>query len=247
MKTFVFENETLAAEAVCDAVKKTLAEKPDALFCFAAGHSSLAAFAALAACEKKNEIDFSSAWFVGMDEWRNVAANEKGACAYFLRENFLSKTTIPENHIRLFDGLAKSPEAECLAVTNFIRERGGIDYLLLGVGMNGHLALNEPGSDLSLGARLVRLSDTTRQVAPKYFPKEMPPIEEGLTLGIKDLLAAKRIQVVLTGTHKNPVVKRLLANEPPQDFPASVLLKTNAELLLDAAAERRAQSEKRRV
>jgi glucosamine-6-phosphate deaminase len=104
--------------------------------------------------------------------------------------------------------------------------------------MNGHLALNEPGDGFNRGVHVVTLSETTRQVAPKYFPAGMPPIHGGLTLGIADLCAARRIQLAVFGKHKrNPAARLLASTAPAEDFPASALLNAeNVELLLDAAA-----------
>jgi 6-phosphogluconolactonase/glucosamine-6-phosphate isomerase/deaminase len=115
---------------------------------------------------------------------------------------------------------------------------GGIDYLLLGMGMNGHLALNEPGSGFAEGARAVPLSRTTLEVAPKYFPAGMPPITRGITLGIAGILAARRIQLLVSGARKREIVRCLrAATGPDPALPASALPDADqAELLPDRAA-----------
>ncbi|MDR2499887.1 MAG: 6-phosphogluconolactonase, partial [Treponema sp.] len=127
------------------------------------------------------------------------------------------------DRIRLFDGRAGDLEAECQSVERFIARRGGIDFMLLGVGMNGHLALNEPGCDPHAGARVTEIAETTRQVGQKYFSGPQT-LTCGLTLGIKNISAAGAIVVSVIGAHKAPVVKRL-RESPAGDaaFPASLL------------------------
>ena len=140
-------------------------------------------------------------------------------------------------NIRLFNALARDLDAECAAVERQIGDWGGIDYLLLGMGMNGHLALNEPGDSFERTAHVAELSETTKTVAPKYFSADMPPLRQGITLGVADFLRARRVQLTVFGAAKAPVVARLLELGPTTDLPATALhTLPEAELLLDAAA-----------
>lgn len=105
------------------------------------------------------------------------------------------------------------------------------------MGMNGHLALNEPGDSFEHTAHVAELSETTKTVAPKYFAADMPPLRQGITLGVTDFLRARRVQLTVFGAAKAPVVARLLELDPTTDLPATALhLLPEAELLLDAAA-----------
>jgi 6-phosphogluconolactonase/glucosamine-6-phosphate isomerase/deaminase len=155
-----------------------------------------------------------------------------------MRGNFFSRITAREDQLCLFDPLTKNPAEECRRVEQQIALWGGIDYLLLGMGMNGHLALNEPGAGFTEGARAVPLAQKTLEVAPKYFPAGMPPITRGITLGIANLKAARHIQLLVSGAHKREIVRRLHASAGPDPaLPATALLDAaEAELLLDKAA-----------
>jgi 6-phosphogluconolactonase/glucosamine-6-phosphate isomerase/deaminase len=106
------------------------------------------------------------------------------------------------------------------------------------MGMNGHLALNEPGDSFTAGAHAVTLSQKTLEVAPKYFPAGMPPITRGITLGVANLIAARRVQLLVTGVQKRDIVRRLRGSTGPDPaLPATALLDAEqAELLLDRAA-----------
>lgn len=233
MKKLVFETAELAADHAAETVAALLAQKPNAVLCLAAGHTSLPVFEAFF----RHGLDFSRARFVGLDEWVGVAPGVEGSCASFLEKNFFSRTNVRRENIRLFNALARDLAAECAAMERQLEAWGGIDYLLLGMGMNGHLALNEPGDAFERTAHVAELSDTTKTVAPKYFPADMPPLRQGITLGVADFLRARRVQLAVFGAAKAPVAARLIKLAPTTDLPATALhLLPDAELLLDAAA-----------
>lgn len=233
MKKLVFDTAELAAGHAADTVAALLAQKPDAVLCLAAGHTSLPVFEAFL----RRGLDFSRARFVGLDEWVGVGPEVEGSSASFLERNFFSKANVRRENIRLFNALAQDLTAECAAVERQIADWGGIDYLLLGMGMNGHLALNEPGDSFEHTAHVAELSETTKTVAPKYFAADMPPLRQGITLGVADFLRARRVQLTVFGAAKAPMVARLLELGPTTDLPATALhLLPEAELLLDAAA-----------
>jgi 6-phosphogluconolactonase/glucosamine-6-phosphate isomerase/deaminase len=234
MKTIIFDTPEGAAAHAADTLSSILKAKPEALLCLAAGHSSLPFFDA--AIERG--LDFSKARFVELDEWLDIPPDTPGSCTSFMRDNFFSRANIREEQICLFDPLTENPLEECRRVEKQIALWGGIDYLLLGMGMNGHLALNEPGSAFTEGVRVVPLSQKTLEVAPKYFPAGMPPITRGITLGIANILAAAHIQLLVSGAHKNEIVRLLrAAQDPGPELPAAALLDSaQAELLLDRAA-----------
>jgi 6-phosphogluconolactonase/glucosamine-6-phosphate isomerase/deaminase len=234
MKTIIFESPEAAAAHAADTLASILRAKPGALLCLAAGHSSLPFFDAAIA----GGLDFSQAHFVELDEWLDIPPDTPGSCTSFMRNNLFSRIHIREEQLCLFDPLTDNPEEECRRVEKQIALWGGIDYLLLGMGMNGHLALNEPGTAFTEGARTVPLSQKTLEVAPKYFPAGMPPITRGITLGIANILAAGRIQLLVSGIHKREIVRRLRAAQGPDpELPATALLDAvQAELLPDRAA-----------
>ena len=232
-----FSTPEAAAAWIAARVCTVLRRRPDALLCLAAGHTSLPVFAALAAAQARGEADFARARFVGMDEWLGIDPQNYGSCRSFLQRGLLDPLAIAPQQVCLFDSLCADPAAECARVDAFIERCGGIDWLLLGMGMNGHLALNEPGSAPDARARAVPLSATTLQVAPKYFDGGMPPLTQGITLGPAELLAAREICLAVFGAHKRAAVRRLLSGPMGPDFPASLVRRCpQAVLALDDAA-----------
>ncbi len=237
MKTNVFKTQELAAKHIAATIKEIVQNKPTALLCLAAGHTSLPVFDELISMNQSGEIDFSQVSIVGLDEWLNISKEAYGSCAYFLNDNIFSKINVSPENIRLFDGMCADPAKECESVELFIKGLGGIDYLLLGMGMNGHLALNEPGCSFETGAHVTDLAPKTKEVAVKYFEGDMPPIEQGITLGIQNMLDASVVQLSVFGAHKKEIVAKLLNLDPTPDLPATALkVLPGCELILDEAA-----------
>ena len=211
------------------------AKKPEALLCLAAGHSSLGVFDAMVAMQESHKADFSHVYIIGLDEWSGKATADDGSCSGFLYHNCFDRLPIPPDHIHLFDGMYTDAAAECQAAEGYIAEHGGIDYMLLGMGMNGHLALNEPGTSFELRTHETELSETTRTVGQKYFSRQTA-LAGGITLGIRNILDSRRIVLLVNGEHKRPVMSKLLELPVTTAFPATVLkTAANAEIVTEWA------------
>lgn len=161
-------------------------------------------------------------YFIGLDEWVGVGANEKGSCRQFLDKHFFIPLNIDPARISFFNGLAEDLQAECETADKHIRSFGGIDIAVLGLGRNGHLGFNEPGTDVSMGAHVVDLHETTQQAGVHYFgePREL---KKGITLGMKSLLSSGSVLLLVNGIHKAEVVKRMVEEPATYLLPASLL------------------------
>ncbi len=236
MKQFVFDTPSEGGDFTAQAIAEVVQKNPKALLCLAAGHSSLPVFEGLLK-QQQNGVDFSQVNFVGLDEWVGVPPENEGSCANFLWRSVFTPMGIHLDKVRLFDAMTADPHSECAEVEKYIDTHGGMDFLLLGMGMNGHLALNEPGDSFDQGAHVVSLDQKTLSVAPKYFSGDMPAITHGMTLGIKSLLAAKEIHLTVFGEKKRPVVQKLIDSEVANYFPASALKPcAHATLVMDKQA-----------
>ena len=137
--------------------------------------------------------------------------------------------------------MTSEPERECERMSSFVRRAGGLDFVLLGVGMNGHLALNEPHAGLDIPARRVKLDAETVRVSEKYFSDGGHAPEYGITLGVPELLGAREVWITIFGEHKRETSRRLLDPETrAEDFPAAAALSLErAVLVFDRAPTRR--------
>jgi len=231
----VFETEKQAAAYCADRITDIISQKPSALICLAAGHTSLELFGQLIRLESEGKIDFSRVKVVGLDEWVGLSGRDDGSCENFLRTNLFDHIKLSDANIRLFDGKADDLHDECKQIETFINDNGGIDYMLLGVGMNGHLGLNEPGSDKDNGAHIAKLDSVTQDVAHKYF-KEKPALSEGVTLGIRNIAETDTVQVLITGKKKSEIVKKI-AETKTDAVPASLIKNMeNVEFIIDQQA-----------
>lgn len=224
------------AAATVEIVARIVSGKPEALLCFPAGHTALRTFQMLADAAAHGRVSFERCRFVGLDEWLGLGADAEGTCRSFLERHIFKPLGIPESRIVFFDPHADDLERECSRIDEFVRDNGGIDCALLGIGMNGHLGLNEPGSPLTAASRVVELDTITRRVGLKYFSRPVA-LERGITLGLGQLMEAATVILQACGTAKAPIVDRLLRAAPTQDLPASILKShRNAFLILDTEA-----------
>lgn len=232
----IFNSSRKASEYCVLTLNDIIKKKPNALICLAAGHTSLEMFQMLIQENNHDNIDFSSVKVVGLDEWVGLSGGDDGSCENFLRLNLFNHINLEEKNIRLFNGKADDLEEECNAIECFVKDNGGIDYMLLGTGMNGHLGLNEPGVDVSNRSHVVSLDKVTIDVADKYF-KQKPVLSKGITLGFGNFADTKYIQLLITGERKKDIVKQIFCKEKTVEIPASLLRDENqVQYVLDSEA-----------
>jgi glucosamine-6-phosphate deaminase len=236
MDVRLFEDYRSACDYVAQDIARTVRTKPDALLCLAAGHTSLGIFDAMTQMQEGGAVDFRTAYIVGLDEWMGMSRSDDGSCAGFLHANLFDRIDIPQDHIRLFDGRCTDGDVECREIEEYIAARGGIDYMMLGIGMNGHLGLNEPGTDFSLGAHVTGISETTKAVGQKYF-RHPTALGEGITLGIRNILSSRRIVLVADSARKRHILHELFRRDNDPELPATALkAAVQCEVVLDREA-----------
>lgn len=228
-----YESMSLAAAT---RVIELLKEKPAAVICLPSGSTPQGMFHQLVAAHQSGQTDFSQCTFIGLDEWIGLGAADDGSCRDLLDKDFLLPIGFTEDQIVFFDGLAHDPQAECERVNEAVDALGGLDLIVLGVGMNGHLALNEPGTPFDLYAHVSELDPVTVQVGQKYFKKETQ-LTKGITVGIRHMLEAKKAILIASGISKASVVHKAISLSVTKDYPATVLqMHLNVEFILDREA-----------
>jgi glucosamine-6-phosphate isomerase len=221
-----------AAEAMMDAIL----QKPDCLIGIVSGDSPRLAYDLF--CEKcrENGVDTSQVCFVGFDEWVGIPPENDGSCHAFLHRHVFTPLGLPKENFHVFNAMSEDLGAECERMNAYIAERGGLDLLLVGVGMNGHIGFNEPGVDFGNYAHVQLLEDITLSVGQKYF-QEATELKYGITLGLRHLMEAKQVLMLANGQKKAPMMKRALEGEIGNAVPASIIRQhPNSEVLLDEAA-----------
>jgi len=226
------EMSRAAADLVIDVVKN----KPDALLCFPSGESPAGVLNYLVADAKAGKVDFSHCNFVGLDEWVGLGKDDDGSCTQFLHEHFFGPLQIAAGKVLFFDAKAADLDAECEKLNDFISGNGPLDVMMVGIGMNGHIGLNEPGTDFNLYAHHAPLAAMTVEVGQKYF-KEKTELHEGITLGLKHLQESKLPLLVASGAKKAQIIAVALEGPVSEQVPASIFQTLpNACVLLDENA-----------
>jgi galactosamine-6-phosphate isomerase len=222
MRLFVYDSyENMSAKAA-EAVMQLIESRDNPVLCTASGDSPAGLYKELIRKIGNNQTDISSWYFIGLDEWIGMNGNDEGSCRFHLNNDLFHRLKVPENNIAFFDGRTNDAEWECKRIDQLIKEHNGIDIAIVGLGMNGHVGMNEPGTSPFLHSHVAEIDPITQQVGQKYF-KEKKQIPAGLTLGIANLMEAKNVMLVVSGPKKAQVLKEVLEEEFSGNLPASIL------------------------
>ncbi|MEX2232181.1 MAG: glucosamine-6-phosphate deaminase [Cyclobacteriaceae bacterium] len=207
-----------AAKEIVDLVRN----KPDAVLCLASGDTPRQTYNLVAETATSKQVDFSRCTFVGLDEWVGISPDNEGSCHYFLYTHLFEPLRIQTSHIHLFNGLSEDFGNECKKMDAIIRKKGGIDLIVVGVGMNGHVGFNEPGVPPNLYSHVVALDSTTQSVGQKYF-KQSTELLQGITLGLQHLLESRKAIMMASGRKKAEVMRKALEEPVSREMPACII------------------------
>ncbi len=218
-----------AGKIILDEIKS----EKKTLICLASGDTPLGTYTYVANALKGEDLSKYNFVFVGLDEWVGMDKNDKGSCQDYMQRDLFGKLNLAQGQLVEFNAKSDNLEEECRKMDAFIKENGGLDLVILGVGMNGHLGLNEPGTSFDKYSHVVNLSDNTKEIAKKYFDTERK-LEKGITLGIKHFLEAKKEVLIISGSKKADIAKKVAEGEVSENIPAtSAKLHKNSCLILD--------------
>ena len=222
MKVYVADSPESMAVRVADRLVECLRSIRRPLVCPASGDTPAALYSELLRRGMEHELDISGWSFVGLDEWVGMNGDDEGSCRYYLDRGLFQPMKVAAERICFFDGRAADLEKECVEVEGFIARWGRIDVAILGIGPNGHVAMNEPGSDPAERSHVSELHPATRETGQKYFscPRTL---ERGVTLGLGTLLEARHIFLLAVGTRKADIIRQALEGPITKEVPASLL------------------------
>ncbi len=236
MQLVIFESPEELARETAGKIIDLVSRKPNAVLCLAGGETPRLTYQYLTTAAKKRNIDFSAVQWVSLDEWVGIPPSNPGSCCYFLQQHLFIPLHIASANIHFFDAMATDLSAECEKMNAKITSWQGLDLMLVGIGMNGHIGFNEPGIDVALAAHVIDLDEITRQTGQKYFT-ENTSLNKGITLGIAQFMQARMAILMAAGTSKTGIVQKAIEAEVSALVPASYIqAHANAWVLLDAAA-----------
>ena len=221
-----------AAEIVAEQIKK----RPDGLISFPGGDTPLGMVHVFADMVNEGKVDISRTHYVSLDEWVGLSNEDEGSCGLFNQQNLLSRLQHPFAGTHIINGAAEHIESERAALNDYSSQYGPLDVSVLGIGMNGHLGFNENGVDFDLDAHIIPLSETTLKVMTKYFGEKFHPTQ-GISQGIRQIMAAKTVILIANGAHKAEILKKAVHGPVTNEVPASVLQNhPNCYVVADEAA-----------
>ncbi|HEV7350754.1 glucosamine-6-phosphate deaminase [Telluribacter sp.] len=232
----VYPTYGLLSRAAADVVVSTLEAKPEAVICLPSGSTPLGMFRELVLRHEQGLVNFTRCTFVGLDEWIGMGPEEEGSCRQVMDQDLLHPIGFRAEQILFFNAKADDLPADCERINQALQQLGGLDLIVLGIGMNGHLALNEPGTPFDTYAHISELEPITKEVGQKYF-KTPTILTGGVTIGLRHMREARQLVLLASGEAKAPAIARALRGEVTESFPASLVQEhPDALVLLDSEA-----------
>ena len=198
------------------------------------GSTPIPVYKKLVEAYKQGEISFKNVVTFNMDEYLGLDDNHIQSYHYFMYDNLFKHIDIPLSQVHILDGMANNPEKECENYEKLISEFGGIDIQLGGIGENGHLAFNEPGTPFDSLTHVQELTEDTINVNSRFFEDISEVPTKALTIGLKTIFDAKEVIIMATGPKKSKAVKCASKETVSTDCPASMLqTHNNAYIICD--------------
>lgn len=238
MQIIIYDDAQQVAESAAQWVKELIKRKPNPVLGLATGSTPISLYKQLVEQYKKKQLSFKSVITFNLDEYHQIDPANPQSYRSFMAENLFNHVDIDVNNTYLpICAVGENPRVQGLAYEQKIKQQGGIDLQILGIGANGHIGFNEPTSSLSSRTRIKTLTQQTITDNSRLFkPGEEQPTM-AMTMGIATIMDARYVLLMATGANKASAVKNMIAGGVSAMCPASALqMHENAIVLLDKAA-----------
>jgi galactosamine-6-phosphate isomerase len=233
MELRLFESSEQLSELAASIIIYNMQTTDGLLLCAATGNSPTLTYQKLV--EKRKNFETETLRIIKLDEWGGVPMSDPQTCETYLQEKLVKPLQIPEENYISFQSDAEVPADECKRIHEYLEEQGPIDICIVGIGLNGHVALNEPGEALQPHCHVQELSEKSLS-HPMVAGMNVKPAY-GLTLGMVDILNSKQLILLITGANKAEITKEFMTKKISTSLPASLLwLHPNALCLCDRDA-----------
>jgi glucosamine-6-phosphate deaminase len=236
MNLLRFDSEAAWQDGVVSLWRDRLRTNPRLRMCLPSGHTPNPIFEAMGCSVACGEVSFRDAEIFALDDYGGLAQDDPGRCRNMLQRYLLDHIDLPKDRFHFLDTEAKDLAKVCGDYDALIEGRGGFDLTLLGIGLNGHLGLNEPGSSSDSTTRRVTMHETTVKSSAGYLAHSNLPTW-GVGVGLKHLLGSKEVWLLANGERKADIISLAAQGEVTNNVPASLLRRhANSWLMVDAAA-----------
>lgn len=211
--------------------------KPDCVLGLATGSSPIGTYKELIASYNNGDLDFSAVTSVNLDEYKGLDGSHDQSYRYFMNNNFFNHVNIRKECTFVPDGTEPDADKACGAYNETIEKVGGIDLQLLGLGHNGHIGFNEPADEFVKLTHCVDLTESTIEANKRFFASADDVPKQAYTMGIQNIMLARKIVVVVSGADKADILKKVVEGPITPQVPASVLqLHPDVTIVADEAA-----------
>ncbi|MFG6116699.1 glucosamine-6-phosphate deaminase [Halobacillus sp. MO56] len=237
VKVIVKEDYHEMSCAAAHFIESKIVENPGAVLGLATGGTPLDTYEELVKGYKKGKVSYRQACTLNLDEYVGLEEDHPQSYHYFMREKLFDHIDIDASNTHLPNGNAENIDHECQRYEGLIDEIGPPDLQVLGIGINGHIGFNEPGTSFDSTTHVVTLTESTRKANARFFPTPEDVPTHSITMGIRSILKSKQIILLASGEDKAPAIQRLLEGEIDEAFPASALKNhPDVTLIVDESA-----------
>ena len=211
--------------------------KPACVLGLATGSSPVGTYKKLIEWHEKGLVDFSQVTSVNLDEYKGLSADNDQSYRYFMNTNLFNHVNITKEKTYVPNGLEPDSQKACDQYNEIIASVGGIGLQLLGLGHNGHIGFNEPDSYFPSVTHCVDLTESTIEANKRFFASEADVPRQAYTMGIQNIMSARKIVVVVSGADKAEILKKVVTGPITPQVPASILqLHGDVTIIADEAA-----------
>lgn len=197
--------------------------KPNGVLGLATGSTPIGTYDQLVEWYNKGDLDFSEVTTVNLDEYKGLPRTNDQSYYYFMHQHLFDRVNIDPERTNVPNGMEPDAEKECGRYEELIRSLGGVDLQLLGLGHNGHIGFNEPGEAFEKETHCVDLTESTIEANKRFFASADDVPKQAYTMGIKTIMQAKKILIVVNGENKADIVERAFFGPVTPEVPASIL------------------------
>lgn len=225
------------ADLVSTLVYQHIKAKPAAVLGLATGGTMEPIYAALVAKLQQQPLPLEKLTTFNLDEYVGLSAAHPQSYHYFMQQHLFAPLGLAPSQVHLPDGNCRNSAEECHAYSEQIAAAGGLDLQLLGIGSNGHIGFNEPGTPFDCNTHEIELTPQTRQDNLRFFADAAEVPTHAITMGICEIMAAREVILVATGQRKADIIAQLYASGVDEQLPASVLKQhLNLKVIIDEDA-----------
>jgi len=223
VKVLIVKNyEELSLETALR-IAEAVRSNPDIVLGLATGGTPLGCYRELIRMHREEGLSFSRVTTFNLDEYVGLPPSHPQSYHYYMFHNLFDHVDVRRENVHIPDGMAEDLDEECRRYEEAIKEAGGIDLQLLGIGRNGHIGFNEPGSPFDSRTRVVKLSEQTRKDNARFFNSIDEVPTHAITMGIGTIMEARRIILIASGEAKADAIAKAVKGPKTVDVPASAL------------------------